>query len=726
MLEGALIWDSNSSGPESPGSKWYMGVSVDEVFARMHPELDQSEYPDFSSATEAIFSRRSTNVVIEHAIDGRFYSSRLLPMTGRRGGLGDSEIEGAIGVVMDMTDLKRKEEVLQAQAREKQQLLAREAAAKEASRLKSQFLANMSHEIRTPITGVIGMAELLLDVELNDEQRDYAENIFRSANALLTVINDILDFSKVECGRLEVEEVQFCMSIIIQDVAKMMSFAAQRKSLEFIYDVAPEVVNGLVVLGDPGRIRQIITNLLTNSIKFTHQGFVKLSVVKETETDSTMEIRFTVQDTGIGIEEEVQKRLFQPFSQGDASTARKFGGTGLGLTICKSLLELMHGRIQLDSTVNQGTTASFWVTFNKPQETQPSHLVNIQSLPERLQSEMSVSCNSSDFDALGTPIAGEVPGSPLGKGKAIRRLIVPTPSASQEDLAAAERSKIHILVVEDNAINQQIATKTIKKLGFSVSAVWNGKDALEYLIHAQGGQNIKPDIILMDVQMPVIDGYKATHLLRHHAPYRAYVRDVPIVAMTASAIQGDQEKCKKAGMDDYMAKPVKPKLLERVLVRWSLHKRSGPTPQPSSEASECSHESDHCTHAGIPCVGIEEDGTKAGGGPPGRAPPAEGRDAGDPNKPNLLRPGLKASPLAASSRSPATPEPAPARADLPQVRRLESDELAQQGRDEKLIHAAGGTPPGHTPMSEKGDSLTEANVQKFEREEEELRRRRMS
>lgn len=285
-----------------------------------------------------------------------------------------------------------------------------------------------------------------------------------------------------------------------------MSFAAQRKSLEFIYDVAPEVVNGLVVLGDPGRIRQIITNLLTNSIKFTHQGFVKLSVVKETETDSTMEIRFTVQDTGIGIEEEVQKRLFQPFSQGDASTARKFGGTGLGLTICKSLLELMHGRIQLDSTVNQGTTASFWVTFNKPQETQSSNLVNIQSLPERLQSEMSVSCNSSDFDALGTPIAGEVPGSPLGKGKAKRRLIVPMPSGSQEDLAAAERSKVHILVVEDNAINQQIATKTIKKLGFSVSAVWNGKDALEYLIHAQGGQNRKPDIILMDVQMPVIDG----------------------------------------------------------------------------------------------------------------------------------------------------------------------------------------------------------------------------
>jgi hypothetical protein len=284
-----------------------------------------------------------------------------------------------------------------------------------------------------------------------------------------------------------------------------MGFAAQRRGLEFISDIA-DVADDLVVLGDPGRIRQIITNLLTNSIKFTHQGFVKLSVMKEKETQNTLELRFSVQDTGIGIDEEVKKRLFQPFSQGDASTARRFGGTGLGLTICKSLLELMHGRIQLDSVVDQGTTANFWVTFNKPHDTQRSNLVHIRSLPDRLQSELSVSCNSSEFDALGTPIPGELLGSSLGKGKGGTRKTAHTPSASQEELAASERAKIHILVVEDNAINQQIAIKTVRKLGFQVSAVWNGKEALQYLIDAQAGLNRKPDIILMDVQMPIIDG----------------------------------------------------------------------------------------------------------------------------------------------------------------------------------------------------------------------------
>lgn len=279
----------------------------------------------------------------------------------------------------------------------------------------------------------------------------------------------------------------------------MLSFAAQRKNLEFISDIAPDVAKDLVVLGDPGRVRQIITNLLTNSIKFTHQGFVKLSVTKEKETSDTIEIRFVVQDTGIGIDDEIRKKLFRPFSQGDASTARKFGGTGLGLTICKSLLELMHGRMDLESVVNQGTTATFWVPFNKPSETQPSKLVKIQPLPDRLQSEMSVSCNSSEYENMGT--LGPNGESSLGSKSKSPTKHRDTSLTALEDLPKEERSKIHVLVVEDNAINQQIATKTIKKLGFKVSAAWNGREALEYLAASQEGQNRKPDIILMDVQV---------------------------------------------------------------------------------------------------------------------------------------------------------------------------------------------------------------------------------
>jgi signal transduction histidine kinase/FixJ family two-component response regulator len=521
-------------------------------------------------------------------------------------------IEGVTGFIMDVTELKAREKDLQAQAQEKRQLLANEAAAKEASRLKSQFLANvrrkcvnrkrpnctnqpqMSHEIRTPISGVIGMAELLLDADLSEEQREIAENIYRSANALLTVINDILDFSKVESGRLDIEEVQFSLPVVVQDVGKMLSFAADRKNLGFYCDLAADIESDLLVMGDPGRVRQIMTNLLTNSIKFTNHGHVRLSVLREKETAEMIEIKFVVEDTGIGIEEEVLKRLFQPFSQGDPSTARKFGGTGLGLTICKHLLELMKGRMAFKSTLGAGTTATFWIPFHKPRRGGEPNTVAIDSLSERLQSERSVSCHSSEYDQK-LPPPSRVRGRPLADNSrsAWRHSAssLGAMGAPEEELPYSARANVHILVVEDNAVNQQYALKTIEKLGFQATAVWNGKEAVDYIAAAKDGAKKKPDIILMDVQMPVIDGYRCTHILRHHMPYKGYISDVPIVAMTASAIQGDREKCKRAGMDDYLSKPVRNKVLEKMLVRWSTKGRSNTSTPAGLSGSECSEHS---------------------------------------------------------------------------------------------------------------------------------------